>query len=1447
MKSNFNLRPMKRWALALLLCVLNISWVSAAVLPEDAMTYQILTYAGDKAVSNKNSAVHDTYLGLADAGNLTAGEKWTFHQAKADQAEYFIFNHTYGQVADMALESKTPGKLLQWEYTGSGNQQFYVQSVSGSAEYVQLLCNTDRSKAVTVQSDGSLLLTTDLSNTNTYFKLKKLDDPAAPAIPSAGAHYRIKSVGTGNMLTSRGNYENTARIYADAFDSNNENNFVWQLRRENSSKSYFQLYTPYGTKAVDAALNNTKQPLLWTPSYTNENQLFYINSVSGQQGVYQLVAWYEGKKYYLSASGNNTSMVTSDSDASTYFQFERVYPENLPETAIWEDETVYERNKERAHAWFVPFAGVEEMKAQMAASPFYEEVNSKRFLSLNGIWKLNYVDAPNKRPGEKEFWGNDVDVSAWDTISVPSCLEMKGYGDPLYINVNYAFADAPPTINMKSGLTNSVASYRRNFTLPEGWEGERIFLHFDGIYSAAFVWVNGKSVGYTQGANNDAEFDVTNHVRTGENNVCVQVFRWSDGSYLEGQDMWHMSGIHRDVYLYAMPRAFVRDHYITSQLNASAAYTSGEMTVKLELDNREGLQVHKNVDVLLYSPAGDLVAKRTVEVMMAEDLKSTEKTVTFDGLTDLKLWSAETPNLYNVQIVQYDAAGKEEYAFNTDFGFRHIEIKNNKVWVNGKQVYFKGANLQDTHPVHGRSVDVATVRKDVILMKQSNMNTIRCSHYPRQHRMYKLFDHYGLYCMDEADVECHLNWENNGRLGGITQSESWRPQFVDRNVRMVMSHRNFPSIIFWSMGNESGGGSNFNAAFSAIKSLDSRIVHYEGATRAGTSPTELYSVMYPKLSLAQSDANGNSTSQPYFMCEYAHAMGNAVGNLKEYWDAIESSKYGIGGCIWDFVDQSIIDSKDIKNGELKVNGMNKYRTGSDYPGPHQGNFVNNGLVAADRAWSPELTEVKGVYQYAKFEKFDKNTKELTINNTYDFTNLDKYQLKYVVLVDGEVVEEGNVTMPSVPSDSKAKVQVPYKYDVTKAAGKEVYINFELCLTQDEMWAKSGYPIAAYQSVLQERPAKLAQVENTGSALEMTTTSGLTIIKNDRVRIEFDGDGNMNKWQVGGVDLLTAGPEYDNYRWVENDGPTETVYGYSPNNGITGKDATFSRAADGSSVTVTVDAWGRNCDYLMVYTIYRNGQFDLKTTLKPQINNLRRIGFSMKFPKAFEHLTYYARGPWENITDRKTASFFGRYTTTVSDMFEPYPKPQSCGNREDLRDLTLVNPNSNMAIKVETEGNVAFSMLHYTDETLKQTTHTWELTPGDVVAHFDYQQLGVGNGSCGQGTGTLSEYQLPASGEYTYTLRFTPVDPTTTGVDTVKKDVDALAIRHDAEARQVVCLGQMTAGTTVSLYNLGGVLLGQAKANGTATELTLSTEGLPVSTYLVVVRSAQGVRTHKLVF
>lgn len=1435
------------FALFCLLCVGCFAAIQAAVLPSDCKTYQILTYDGNRAISNGNSAVHDTYLSLADATNLTNGEKWAFHQMKTDENIFVLYNHTYGQVADMALSSRTPGKLLQWEYTGSDNQKFYIQSVGTDAHFVQLLCDADRTKAVTVQSDGSLLMTTDLTSTNTYFRLKELSEALPPAIPIAGAHYRVQCIGNNSMLTSRGSSDNSAPIYADSFNEEKAAEFTWQLRRENDTKTYFQLYSPYTYKAIDAALNNTMQPLLWTPSYSNENQLFWFLPVSGEDGVYHLVSYLKGTAYYMTVAGNATRMLTSPNGNYSKFRFERIYPNSLPETAYWEDESVFGINKEPAHAWFMPFSNVKEMQAQMQAYPFYEQVNSGRILSLNGVWNLNYVDAPAKRPGEKDFWGDNVDVSAWDTISVPSCLEMKGYGVPHYINVNYAFQDAPPAISMRSGLTNSVGSYRRNFTLPEGWQGEHIFLHFDGIYSAAFVWVNGQFVGYTEGSNNDAEFDVTDKVRTGENNVSVQVIRWSDGSYLEGQDMWHMSGIHRDVYLYAMPRIHVRDHYITANLNASSKYTAGSMNIQMKIDNRKGEESQKRIDILVYTPAGDLLTKETVEVDFAAGDTLMEKSVTFDNLSDLQLWSAETPNLYNIQFVQYDESGNEEYAFNTDYGFRHVEIKNNTVWVNGMQVYFKGANLQDTHPVHGRSVDIETVKKDVVLMKQANMNIIRCSHYPRAHKMYKLFDHYGLYCMDEADVECHYNWDNNGRLGGITQMESWKPQFVERNTRMVLSHRNFPSILFWSLGNECGGGSNFNAAFDAVKALDPRIIHYEGATRAGTSPTELFSVMYPTVAKVKNDAARNSYSQPYFMCEYAHAMGNAVGNLKEYWNAIEGSKYGIGGCIWDLVDQSIYDANDIKNGTLQVNGLNKYRSGFDYPGPHQGNFVNNGLVTADRAWSPELTEVKGVYQYVKFEGFNASTKELSLNNTYDFTNLNKFYLKYTVLENGDVVETGEVKLPSIPAETKAKVQVPYQYDVNSATGKEVFINFELCLSENEMWAESGYPVASYQSQLQARPNTLPQVENTGSELNLTTVSGSAIIKNDRVRIEFDNNGNLDLWQVDGVRMLTEGPEYDNYRWVENDGPVEGFNNYAPDHGISSKTASYKKSADGATVTATVTGTGRNCNYTMEYTFYKNGQFDLKTTLTPQISNLRRIGFSMKFPQAFEDLNYYARGPWENLIDRKSASFFGRYTTTVSDMFEPYPKPQSCGNREGLRDLTLVNTSNNCAIKIETQGDVAFSMLHYDDVTLKQTNHTWELTPGDVVAHFDYMQLGTGNGSCGQGTTTINEYLVPSTGTYTYTLRFTPIDATATGIEGETKDVDALKIRHDGLTRQVVCQGTITAGTSFALYNVGGVCLGKATANENQTSITLSTEGLPVGTYLVVVKSKEGVRTHKLLF
>ena len=1271
-------------------------------------------------------------------------------------------------------------------------------------------------------------------------------------------YYTITHAASGYVLNNRDNKNNDAYIFADPIGDTSEESRIWKMRRKVVEGNWYQLFNPYAEKALDMALGGPKRPLQWNSEFTNANQQVNIVLKDEERGLYQLTCQNaNGVTYTLVVSGNETSMSTNPTEENSYFTLTEVFPTNVPLPKYWEDETTFEEYKEAAHATYMPYASTEAMRADDRYELPWLDPTGARFMSLNGVWKLNYVENTDDRPGEQDFWGDKADVSKWDEISVPSCLEMNGYGKPYYVNVEYPFVNNPPYINMEDGLPEPVASYRRTFTLPEGWDEMRTFLHFDGIYSAAYVWVNGKYVGYTQGANNDAEFDLTKVVRKGENNISVQVFRWSDGSYLEGQDMWHMSGIHRDVYLFATPKVHVVDHYITSTLDAASGYTVGSMNVELALDNRDGIATSKQVAVRFFAPDGALIKEHAETINFTEKDKTKKTNIVFGALKDLQPWTAETPTLYTVEVAQKDVEGNEEHVFSTKYGFRHIEIKDGLVYINGERILFKGANLQDTHPVTGRTVDIETMLTDVKMMKQSNMNTVRTSHYPRQAKMNAMFDYYGLYCMDEADLECHKSWEDHKWDGKcVTDKESWRPQYIDRTTRMVLRDRNFPSIIFWSLGNESNGGVNFTHAFNAVKKLDDRIIHYEGATRAGTFPTELFSVMYPNITECQNDANNNNRQQPYFMCEYAHAMGNAVGNLKEYWDIIENSKYGIGGCIWDWVDQSILDAEDIKNGTTIVTevkgtaaahptGLNKYHTGYDYPGPHQGNFVNNGLIAADRAWSPELTEVKKVYQYIKFVGFDKEGKMLLLKNDYDFISLDRFELYYTVALNGLVKQTGTVALPAVAAGGVAEVAIPYT--LIDGEGEQL-ITFEVRLSEATSWASAEYPIATEQYILVERAADFADITSEAPVLTLTREgSDYVIVNGEESGVRFASNGDLLSWKHKGTEFLVRGPEYSNYRWVENDGPNEGYNNYGSGNGITSKSLVKAElAADGRTAKVVCTGQGKNCDYTFTYTIQSNGVVQLDAEYTAKVKNLRRIGLDMEFVEEYNQVEYYARGPWENYFDRHSGSHIGRYHTTVDDMFEPYPKPQSMGNREGLRDLTLYTADGDAreGFRVEALGQVAFSVLAYDDVTLKDARHTWELVRrGSTHAHFDYVQRGLGNGSCGQGTGTIEAYQLPASGTYSHSLRFIPLAEYDEATNVNHAVQYGYAVKYDIASEAIVCTGTFNSGTTATLYNMGGLTLGTAVAEGGV--ITLPAARMPHGSYLVVIRSEEGEYVYKI--
>lgn len=1402
---------------------------------KDGDVFRLVNVATGKAVTNGDIAAHNTYLSVADVDGTSKGQEWTFVSLSGKEQVFTLYNDIYGQAIDM---TSNPGRLLQWEGTCSDNQAFYVSTINETDGIVQLLCKNDHTYAMQVQDDASLVMVKAASGESTYFRLEYIKNKKVENLPVMGRYFIIREKSSGMALNTRENNANNARIYLDEYNENSSNaNFVWQLRRNANGVEYCQFYNPYCCKAIDVSIGGKNYPLLWDPSYSNTNQQLQFIPVEGEKGVFRINAKTNTTWYGMKASGQDLSMANGYNSGSL-FELVQVYPDDIPMPNVWEDETFFGENKEDGHATYMPYASVEKMKADERYNIPWIEPENAEYLSLNGTWSLNWVETVAERPGKDTFWGDDVDVSSWDKITVPSCLEMNGYGDPLYINVEYAFNNNPPMIEMKSGLLNSVASYRRDFDLPADWGNKRIFLHFDGIYGAAFVWMNGKYVGYTQSGNNDAEFDITEHARQGKNNVCVQVIRWSDASYLEGQDMWHMSGIHRDVYLFATPKTFVRDHYITSSLDASSGYTAGSMNVAVEMDNRDGIAASKSVEVSLIAPDGSEVSKKSIAFEFAEGETSKIADITFGGLSALLAWTAETPNLYTVVVVQKDAAGNEEHVFSTKYGFRHIEIKNGLVYINGEKVLFKGANLQDTHPVTGRTVDIETMLNDVKMFKQANMNTVRTSHYPRQAKMNAMFDYYGLYCMDEADVECHYNWDKGKETGGITNEDSWRAQYIDRTVRMVYRDRNFPSIIFWSLGNESGGGKNFQHTYAAVRSLDDRIIHYEGASRAGTAHTDIWSEMYPTLADADKHANNNSKGQPYFMCEYAHAMGNAVGNLKEYWDLIESSKYGIGGCIWDWVDQSIYDAEDIKNGNLQINGMNKYRTGFDYPGPHQGNFVNNGLVTAERAWSPELTNVKYVYQYVKFVGYDAANRNLTIKNDYDFISLDNFYLKYSVLIDGVIVESNTFDMPAALPGETITVNIPFTTEPVE--GKEMLLNIELCYKENQSWIDAGYCIATEQYTLVERDAT-AFTLNPDEELTLTKTAQGYSVKSSRMEMTFKTDGTMLSWTVAGNKLMEAGPEYGNYRWVENDMPTETLSQYAVGPGIKSKSATFKLSDDKKQVIAEVNASTWCSDYKFVYTITADGAMLIDASYTATVSDARRIGMTMEFPAHFEQVEYYAYGPFENYVDRRGGSTLGRYYTTVSDMFEPYPMPQSMGNREGLRDLLLFSPEKEIGIKVQTRGDVAFSLLHYSDEHLKRTDHIWELEKGNVYAHFDCYQKGIGNGSCGNVV-TLDKYLIKNGAKYNCSLLFTPVMNIESGIE----DVLSETITFKVEDGYVYCQGNINAGTELSIYNIGGVLHSTKRIAENCEGVALPVAGLPHGSYVIVVKNSNDIRTYKVV-
>ena len=1231
------------------------------------------------------------------------------------------------------------------ENNGSDEAQLWL--VEGN-----LLIPTNRADmAACINSKGELILIKKgqaKNNKNAKFTFKAsaqagFDDDLTYLIRS----YDQKKTVLGNNDSG----ENNAHIAGEKFDKNNRGQY-WNIKT-------IDLFTFavenafYGQNFDDGGNNANIDFLLQWPATVGvwNNAKFHFTPVEGHEGVYHIVSANPGKADKMYAlRGQELKAVKFDAtDHSGWFTFEAVEKPKI-KSEYWEDETVFQENKEMGVATYMPYENEAAMLADKAYydTPWTVPVNS-RYLSLNGTWKFNLVSEPSQRP--LDFWKKGFDVTGWDTIPVPSNWEMQGYDKPIYANVEYPHANTPPFIKARPGFNdngknygiNPVGSYVRTFNLPANWDGRRTFIHFGGIYSAAFVWVNGQYVGYTQGANNVTEFDLTNHLQTGENTLAVQVFRWSDGSYLECQDMFRMSGIFRDVYLFNVPDISVRDHHITSQLFDN--YSNAKMQVNFRFNPERG---HGNKELLVkvFNPKGEEVAQKSVKYSLLDPGFTRYSAAVDFEIRNVELWTAETPNLYTVRVIQKNENGKEEMAFSTKYGFRDIQIKNSLVYINGEKVLFKGVNRHDSDPMYGRAVRTESMLRDVLLMKQNNINTIRTSHYPNNARMYAMFDYYGLYCCDEADLEDHANQS-------ISDKKSWIPAFVDRIDRMVLRDRNHPSVIMWSLGNEAGNGSNFKECYEAAQNLDNRPIHYEGTrvngAYGGGRFSDFYSKMYPGM--AWMHENTSNLDKPMFICEYAHAMGNAIGNLSEYWDIIEGSNSCIGGCIWDWVDQAIYDPQEMKEGKYRLH------TGYDYPGPHQGNFCSNGIIPATRHESAKLKEVKAAHQFVKFAltniDYKKNLAGVRLYNTYDFMSLADFDLVYEVVKNSEIVSTKQMEIGEVAPNDSLTLELKLSKAALKKAqekGIETLLNLRVVYREAPNFAEVGHEIAHDQFTLTERGA-LPALKSKGEALAQTSAVHEMKIGNKKVSATFDETtGQMTALAFNGRNIFAPGQGflYDNHRWIENDRFGNT------SNGLKAEGTCKVENVNGNLVVKTTRK-GDICDTQINYTIYPQGVVDVEATFTPKNGNVRRAGLVCGIDSTLKHVDYYAYGPWENYCDRKDGVLIGRYNTTVAAMPERYVKPQSTGGREGLRELTLTDK-SGFGIKIETEGAVSFSAIPYTDADLMNSNHFWEMQARPyTVLHLDAWTRGVGNASCGHDVDTLPIYRVPQK-SLTYKLRISAV-------------------------------------------------------------------------------------------
>ncbi|OPZ30376.1 MAG: Evolved beta-galactosidase subunit alpha [Lentisphaerae bacterium ADurb.BinA184] len=1031
----------------------------------------------------------------------------------------------------------------------------------------------------------------------------------------------------------------------------------------------------------------------------------------------------------------------------------------------WENQALTHRNRRPPRAYFVPHA-------DEATARSLERGLSPRFHLLNGTWKFHF--SPTVAGTPERFESPDLDVSAWDDITVPWSWQCHGYDYPHYINCPYPFPFDPPRVPTE----NPTGCYRRRFTVPRTWKDLRVILHFEGVDSAFHVWVNGHAVGFSKGSRLPAEFDITARIRPGDNTLAVRVVRWSDGSYLEAQDMWKLSGIFRDVWLLATPPLHVEDLFLRTDFDARGRDAVLRAAVTVANAGRTKAK-HARLRLALLGPDGTPALRKAVTARVA--LKpDRDTTVEIEApVPSPRKWSAEEPALYTALITLLDDDGETLEVIPQRVGFRHIERRGANFLVNGVAIKLKGVNRHDHHPDSGKAVPLDAMRQDVALMKRHNINAVRTSHYPNDCRFYDLCDEYGIYVIDECDLETH-GCGPAGDIHRLSNDPAWEAAYTDRMERMVRRDRNHPSIILWSLGNESGFGGNHVAMARAARDLDpTRLIHYEGETGWGRPAdcqqpwtVDVFSRMYTNVADLAKFGQDTSSGMAFILCEYAHAMGNGPGNLKEYWDTIYAHDRLQGGCIWEWLDHGLV--------KHTADGRRYYAYGGDFGDePNDGNFVIDGLLFPDRTPSPGLVEYKKVIEPVQCEAVNLAQGKIRLVNRCDFSHLRYLSLHWSVTDDDAVLQTGVLPMPAIPPRGSRIVTLPFAPPAAPRPATDYWLNLRFLLAGETAWAPAGYEVAWAQFPLAVKvpPAPRRRIK-TMPALRVEDSAAAVTVAGDHFQITLDKpQGRLTDWMHEGACVLAAGPRMnlwrapiDNDMHIKNEWRAKWLHRLRHRTDaveVRERATSLVQIAVRTRVAPPVFAFAYRCEYL--YTIYGDGDVVLDWHGVPEgewCKCIPRIGLRLELPGRLDRAAWYGRGPGESYSDSRQANRLGLHRATVDDMLTPYVRPQECGNRTDVRWVALTDLRGHGLLAVG-RPTLNFSALRYAPEDLDEARHTCDLKPRDrVILLIDHRHHGLGSNSCGPGP--LPEYELHPE-EFRFSLRLRPFSADAASPAALSKD------------------------------------------------------------------------------